>query len=97
MESATAIQPFRISIDDVFQFKDGSTVFIGKMVGGGNVITPSNAELLVNDVSLGRLRLEGERMPGPRTRDKRIVFTYDKVDVDRLRRGAGVIQYPAKE
>lgn len=95
MESK-AIQPFRISIEDVFQFDDGSTIFVGRMVGGGNVITPSNAELLVNGVSLGSLRLEGERMPGPRIRDKRIVFTHDKVDVDRLRREGGVIQYPAR-
>lgn len=48
-------------------------------------------------ISLGTLRLEGERMPGPKARDKRVVFTYDKVDVDRLRRGGAIIQYQGKE
>jgi hypothetical protein len=80
---STKIEPFEIRIEDLFRFSDGSTVITGELVGGGNVITPCQVELLVDATLVSRIRLEAERMPGPKTPKKhRIVVTSDEVPID---------------
>ncbi|MDH3643202.1 MAG: hypothetical protein OES38_13965 [Gammaproteobacteria bacterium] len=86
------IRPFKMEIQDVFHFSDNSTVFIGTIEGGGNVITPCSVDVYVGDVLVGTVRLHGERMPGPDVPlGSRVVFTRDEIQVDTESLDKGIV------
>jgi hypothetical protein len=75
-----------ITVDDVFRFEGGRTVFVGEVKQGPNYISSCDCELLLGDTCVAKIRLEGEMIPLKKTRmSLRAVSTLDTVDVDRIR------------
>lgn len=70
------VGPFTLRVEDIFEFAGGVTVVVGRLEGGDStLLTPSEVELIVDGESQGHIKLDSERMPGPRSVGKRIVET----------------------
>lgn len=57
-------EPFRMTIQDVFYFGDGMTVFAGEVLDGPGYIRPGRFEVSVNGRVIGCVVLDGERSLG---------------------------------
>lgn len=82
------IPSFRFRVEDVVFLGDGTTMFVGVLLAGGVAITPSEAELIVDKVSLGVLRLISEGKPSVCGRS--LLITCDRVDPD-IKSGQGIV------
>lgn len=74
-----------MSVDEVFRFADGSTVFVGKVHEGPAFIGPCDVELMIDGVPRGLITLTGERTSG--RAGLRAVQTRSPVDLDVARAG----------
>lgn len=80
------VPPFVLRVDDVFAFSSGVTVLVGRVESGvPSLLAPCNAELVVDGQSRGEIRLESERMPGPRSANRRAVETKARLEATELR------------
>ena len=57
-------EPFRMLIQDVFHFKNGSTIFVGKVVEGPKEISAGTYDLSVDGRSVGAIKIDCERSRG---------------------------------
>ena len=79
-------QPFRMTVQEVFHFQDGTTVFAGEVAEGPENIVAGVYEMSVDGEQIGSVRINGERSRG-RVPNIRSVDTSQKLsfDSDRLK------------
>jgi hypothetical protein len=84
---SASIPAFTFVVDEVFAFSGGVTAFIGRVITdpAPGVLTPCDAEVIVDGKSMGMLRLVAERMSGPRYPSARTVETHNAVDAASIR------------
>lgn len=81
---------FEMTVEEVFAFHDGRTVFVGEITNGPKYIPECDCELLVAGVRVAEFRIEGEMLPPKKTQKVlRSVSTAAKVDVALLERSKG--------
>jgi hypothetical protein len=84
---------FEMSVKDVFFFQDGSTVFVGIVTKGPELIPACAAELLVSGKSIARFVLTGETLPLNKTeKHLRAVATTAKLEIGRAVCSRGACQ-----
>jgi hypothetical protein len=82
--SEHTVEPFTMRVEEIFYFSDASTVFVGIVTGGKNAITPCDVSVLLDEVVIAKIHLNGERMPGPKlSPEHRVVYTYDHFEIDK--------------
>ena len=79
-------EPFRMLIQEVFHFENGSTIFAGEVVEGPEEISAGMYDLSVDGQSIGAIKIDCERSRG-RVPNVRSVETSQKLvfDSDRLK------------
>ena len=84
-------KPFRMNVQEVFEFQDGTTVFAGEIVEGPDNIVGGVYEISVDGEQYGSVRINGERSRG-RVPNIRSVDTNDRLPFDReLLKGREVV------
>ena len=74
-------EPFRMNVQDVFHFQDGTTVFAGEVTEGPANIVGGVYEMSVDGEQVGSVRINGERSRG-RVPNVRSVDTNQKLSFD---------------
>lgn len=57
-------EPFRMLIQEVFHFENGSTIFVGEVVEGPEKISAGMYDLSVGGQSIGKIKIDCERSRG---------------------------------
>ena len=74
-------EPFRMNVQEVFHFQDGTTVFAGEVTEGPVEIGGGVYEISVDGEQIGSVRINGERSLG-RVPNLRSVDTNQKLSFD---------------
>lgn len=75
---------FEMQIVDLFQFRDGRAVFVGRISSSAPVIGACTCRLLVDGVERATIHVEGEMIPnGTHPEGHRSVSTTEPVPLDR--------------
>jgi hypothetical protein len=74
-------EPFRMNVQEVFHFQDGTTVFAGEVTEGPENIVGGVYELTVEGEQIGSVKIDGERSRG-RVPNIRSVDTHQKLGFD---------------
>ena len=74
-----------MQLSDMFAFRDGRTVFVGRVEKGPDPIPRCRCRLLVDEVIIAEFEIEGEMIPERTSASgqERSVSTLETVDVDR--------------
>ena len=76
-------EEYRLKIEQIFRFPDGSRVLVCRLLEGSEVPVPTTAELRVNGSSAGRISLTSFKMLGTRqSTSHRNIVTYDDIEAD---------------
>ena len=81
LENNQMNEPFRMNVQDVFHFQDGTTVFAGEVTEGPHEIVGGVYEISVDGEQVGSVRINGERSRG-RVPNIRSVDTSQKLSFD---------------
>ncbi len=73
--------PYEFDVEDFFQLPDGSITFVGKCSRSHNKLYPAMATLLLDGTPLETFQITAERMSGNNSHGRRIIVSYDKVDM----------------
>lgn len=74
-------EPFRMIVQEVFHFQNGTTVFAGEVIEGPKVINRGIYEIIVDGQLIGTVRIDGERSRG-RVPNVRSVETSQELSFD---------------
>lgn len=74
-------EPFRMNVQEVFHFQDGTIVFAGEVTEGPEKIVGGVYELTVDGEQIGSVKIDGERSRG-RVPNIRSVDTRQKLPFD---------------
>jgi hypothetical protein len=87
---------FEMTVDDVFSFADGKTVYLGNVLAGPTLITAVDCALIVDGVTVTTVQIDGEMAPlkhGPD--ERRSVWSSDPApDVVRPPRSRWLLRGP---
>jgi hypothetical protein len=86
---------FEMQVNDIFQLSVGRTVFVGEITGSNYV---KKCECIIkvpgeNDVAVS---IDGEDIPCGKKNDLRAISTRDKLDIEHLRKFAGLLRIIGK-
>ena len=74
-------EPFRMNVQEVFHFQDGTTVFAGEVIEGPENIVAGFYEITVDGEQIGSVKINGERSRG-RVPNIRSVDTSQRLSFD---------------
>ena len=74
-------EPFRMNVQEVFHFQDGTTVFAGEVIEGPENIVAGFYEITVDGERIGSVKINGERSRG-RVPNIRSVDTSQRLSFD---------------
>ncbi len=88
---------FEMSIDEVFNFADGRTVFVGAMTGD-DIVTTTECTIEIDEVVVAELQVEGEMLPNQKSdANVRSISTMDTLPRDVDFRGARLVSRPCAQ
>jgi hypothetical protein len=90
------VEELIMDVNEIFQFADGRTVFVGMIHNHPDLIPACNAMLKIGENLVQRIKIDGEFMIEKRTHfEKRAVATLDSLDVpiELLRSGHAQLEF----
>lgn len=75
---------FEMLIEEIFNFQDGRTVFIGSIAGDEKFIKECDCEILIDGQFFSKIHIEGEMLPCNSKSKLRSISTVNKIDVSKL-------------
>jgi hypothetical protein len=81
---AQFVPPFVLTVDEIFHFEDGATIFAGAFTGEVKTVKACRVEVWLDGAHFADAEIAGERAPGPRLPPGfRILYTYTPLGIDK--------------